>query len=171
MADQEQDIPPDSEALLRPAFTASLAARLSAGASINLCAAHGLGRQRTVADLRSVLPAEIRVLYADMKFCATDFPATLRDLCAQAGLDDATISDLGNLLAALAHNPAPALLILHNVDLLRSDPHDPLFDTALLPYLARFAKHPNLALLTVSEAIHPDWPLPCEHLSLPPLDI
>jgi hypothetical protein len=154
--------------LLRPGLTRALAARLEKGASINLSAAHGLGRRRTVADLRSILPAAMRVLYIDMRFCAADFPATLHDLCTQSGLKDVGMRNLGEFIAALADNPAPALLILHNVDLLRDAPHDPLFDTALLPYLARIAEYPHLALLAVSEAVHPDWPLPCEHFTLPP---
>jgi len=65
-----------TDLLLRPAFTHELAARLSNGASINLTAAHGLGRRQTVADLHSILPSEVRVLYADMTFCAANFSAT-----------------------------------------------------------------------------------------------
>ena len=156
--------------LLRPAFTHALAARLTNGESINLTAAHGLGRRRTVQDMRTLLPPGMLVLYADIKFCADDFPATLKELHAQAGLKDEDVLDLGQLIETLGQAKKPALLILHNVDLLRGAPHDPLFDTALLPSLAHIAAYPQLALLTVSEAIHADWPLPCEHLPLPELD-
>lgn len=152
--------------LLRPTFTKKLAARLSQGASINLTAPHGLGRRRTIQDLRSMLPPDMCVLYTDVKFCLHDFPATLNDLCTQADLADANPADLGELIAAVSESPASALLILHNIDLLRSQPHDPLFDTALLPHLTTIASHPRLALLTVSEDIYPDWPLPCEALHL-----
>jgi len=154
--------------LLRPSFTRELAVRLSQGASINLTAPHGRGRRRTIEDLRSVLPPDLRVLYADMKHCLNDFPATLRELCTQAGLENNDIADLGDLIESLSGNPAPALLILHNFDLLRTELHDPLYDSALLAHLSTFAAHPHLALLTVSEDIYPDWPLPCEALSLPP---
>ena len=156
--------------LLRPEFTHSLAARLLQGARINLTAPHGLGRRRTVQDLRTLLPPDMLVLYADIKLCADDFAGTLRDLCVQAALQDGDISHLGQLIEALGETRKAALLILHNVDLLRDAPHDRLFDTALLPSLAHIAAYPQLALLTVSETIHPDWPLPCEHLPLPPQD-
>jgi len=155
-----------SEALLRPAFTKELAARLQQGASINLTAPHGLGRRRTLQDLRTLLPADMCVLYADMKFSADDFTATLADLCQQAGLSSKTIQHAGQLIDALSHKPA--LLILHNFDLLRNDSHDPLFNSALLPYLTEFCRHPHLALLTVCEAAYADWPLPCEPMPLPP---
>jgi len=154
--------------MLRPEFTRALAARLLQGASINLTAPHGLGRRRTVQDLRSVLPQGMPVLHADMKSSAADFPSTLSGLCAQAGLKDKDTANLGQLIESLGQDPVPALLILHNVDLLKNAPHDPLFDTALLPYLARIAEYPHLALLCISEAIYADWPLPCEHLPLPP---
>ena len=153
--------------LLRPAFTHALAARLTNGESINLTAAHGLGRRRTVQDMQTLLPPGMLVLYADMKFCADDFPATLNELRAQAGLKDEDVLDLGQLIETLGQAKKPALLILHNFDLLRNQPHDPLFDSALLLHLADFADHANLALLTVSETIYADWPLPCEHLPLP----
>jgi len=110
------------------------------------------------------------VLYADMKLCADDFTGTLSELCAQAGLKNVDISDLGQLIDALGKTRKVALLILHNVDLLRDAPHDRLFDTALLPSLTRISSYPQFALLTVSEAIHPDWPLPCEYLPLPAQD-
>jgi len=159
---------------LRPALTRALAARLLDGASINLTAPHGLGRRRTLQDLRSVLPPVTRVLHADLKFCADNFPATFQDLCNQAGTPNTNIRHLGHLIEALAKRSESTLLVLHNFDLLRPDklqnqPHDPLFDTALLPYLAGFRNHRNLALLVVCEDIYPDWPLPCEHLPLPPL--
>ena len=157
-----------TDLLLRPALTHALAARLSNGARINLTAAHGLGRRQTLADLRSILPKNMRVLYADMKFCLNDFPATLHELCTQTGLPDATVSELGQLIEVLAQDSQPTLLILHNLDLLRAAPHDALFDTALLPFLAHIAAHPHLALLTVSEAVYPNWPLPCENIALPP---
>jgi len=156
--------------LLRPEFTHSLAARLLQGASINLTAPHGLGRRRTVQDLRTLLPPDMFVLYADMKLCADDFTGTLSELCAQANLKNGNIPDLGQLIDALGKTRKATLLILHNIDLLRGTPHDRLFDTALLPSLTHIAEYPQLALLTVSEAIHPDWPLPCEHLPLPPRD-
>jgi len=156
--------------LLRPSFTKKLAARLSQGASINLTAPHGMGRRRTLQDLLSVLPPDMRVLYTDMKFCLNDFPATLRELRAQARCDDATIANLGSLIESLSGNPAPALLILHNVDLLRSAAHDPLYDSALLPHLVAIKAHAQLSLLTVSETLYPDWPLPCEPLPIPSLD-
>ncbi|HKI61126.1 MAG TPA: hypothetical protein VKA31_02425 [Mariprofundaceae bacterium] len=155
-----------SDTLLRPDFTQALAARLQQGASINLTASHGLGRRRTLQDLRALLPGRMRVLYADMKFCVDDCAATLADLAAQAGIPD--ILNLGQLIEGLAANPDPALLILHNFDLLRSQPHDPLFDSALLPYLAHVVGHAQLALLVVCEDVYPDWPLPCEHQPLPP---
>lgn len=158
---------------LRPQFTRELANRLLHGGSINLTAAHGLGRRRTVADLRTILPQDLRLLYADMKFCLDEFPALLADLYAQAGLAESGASHLGQLIEILALSSQASLLILHNFDLLRPDqhdqPHDPLFDTALLPHLAGFRDHKRLALLVICEDIHPDWPLPCEHLALPPL--
>lgn len=158
------------DTLLRPNFTKQLAARLLQGESINLIAAHGLGRRRTLTDLRSLLPKDMRLLYADLKFCLNDFPATLAELCAQAGLDSARVSNLGDLIGLLSQIPVPALLILHNIDLLRCSAHDPLFDSAMLPHLARIAEHRHLALLTVSEDIHPDWHLPCEPLAIPASD-
>jgi len=155
-----------SEAILRPAFTRELALRLQQGASINLTAPHGLGRRRTLQDLRTLLPAGLSVLYADMKFRAGDFTATMADLCAQAGLSSKVIQHAGQLIDAQMQKPT--LLILHNFDLLRNEPHDPLFDSALLPYLSEFSVHSHLALLTVCEAVYADWSLPCEQVVLPP---
>jgi len=159
--------------LLRPAFMRALAACLEHGASINLTAPHGFGRRRTLQDLRTVLAAEMHILHADMKFCANDFTGMLADLCAQTHLHVSNIGHLGQLIEALAQKPEPALLILHNFDLLRPgmlDPaHDPLFDSDLLPYLNTVADHPHLALLTFCEDIYADWPLPCEHLPIPPI--
>jgi len=123
-----------------------------------------------VQDLRSILPPEMRVLYADMKFSLHDFPATLRELCAQAGVYDAEVPNVGKLIMALAKKSQPTLLILHNLDLLRDSPHDPLFDTELLPHLVAFSGHAHLSLLTVSEDIYPDWALPCKHIAIPLLE-
>jgi len=156
-----------SHTLMRPDFTQALAARLQQGAGINLTAPHGLGRRQTLQDVRSLLPGRVRVLYADLKFCSDDCAAMLADLAAQAGIPG--VGDMGQLIEGLATSPDPALLILHNFDLLRSQPHDPLFDAALLPYLVQFAGYAQLALLVVCEDVYPDWPLPCEHLPLPPL--
>ncbi|MDQ6972084.1 MAG: hypothetical protein Q9M30_05495 [Mariprofundaceae bacterium] len=158
------------KSLLRPAFTHALATSLQLGASINLIAPHGLGRRRTVQDLRRILPSGMRVLYADIRFNTGDLPALLKDLCTQAGLQGMHITNLALLVEALASRTSPTLLILHNIDLLRpgsTHARDPLFDTALLSQLCRFADHPHLALLTVSEAVYPDWPLPCEPLPIP----
>jgi len=160
-----------NESLLRPAFTKALAARLVAGESINLTAPHGYGRRQTVSELRSILPASMRVLYADMKFCLDDCTALLANLAAQAGLEEVVIHDLGQVIRGLSENPAPALLILHNFDLLRfethNQPHDPLYDAALLPYLVNFSTHSHLALLTVSEAPYFDWPPLCADERMP----
>lgn len=155
--------------LLRPDFTRELAARLLAGESINLTATHGLGRRRTLTDLRAIFPQQFRVLHADMKFCAADFSHMLHDLCEQAGLSNTDIQHAGDLIAGLAASPEGCLLVLHNIDLLRSAPHDRRFDSDLLPHLSGFAQHSHLALLTVSEALYTDWPLPCNALELPPL--
>ncbi|MDX8407194.1 MAG: hypothetical protein R8L58_02295 [Mariprofundaceae bacterium] len=157
--------------LLRPDFTHALAARLEQGASINLTARHGCGRRRTLQDLRTVLAAKMRDLYADMKFCADDCAGMLADLGLQAHLHTPHIAHLGQLIEALVQKPEPALLILHNFDQLRpgmrNQTHDPQFDSCLLPYLHTFAEHRHLALLTVCEDVYEDWPLPCEHLPIP----
>jgi len=141
------------------------------GESINLTAPHGYGRRQTLSDLRSVLPPGMRVLHINLKFCLDDCAAVLGDLAAQAGLNPAEIHDLGQLIEAQAKHLAPSLVILHNFDLLRfatrRKQHDPLFDTALLPYLKAFLEHPHIALLVVCEARYPDWPLPCEVLPIP----
>lgn len=153
--------------LLRPEFTRMLASRLAVGECINLTAPHGFGRRRTVEDLRIILSPEIRVLYADMKFRKDDFAATLDDLCSQAEL--AQVRDFPELVRMLAADSHASLLILHNIDLLRTDTHDPLFDSDLLAHLSAFSGHAHLALLSISEAVYTDWPLPCRPLPMPPL--
>jgi len=162
-----------SKALLRPEFTRVLARRLVQGESINMTAPHGYGRRQTLLDLRRVLPPGMRVLHANLKFCLDDCSALLADLAVQAGLNPSEVHNLGQLLEAQARHLAPSLVILHNFDLLRfatrRKAHDPLFDSALLPYLKTFSTHPHIALLLVSEAVYPDWPLPCEVLPLPTL--
>lgn len=155
--------------LLRPEFTKQLAERLLQGESINLTAPHGFGRRRTLQDLKTLLPASMGVLQADMKDCANDYAATLTGLYEQAGLsgkEDACFKSLITMLAEKAH---PSLLVLHNFDLLRCQPHDPRYDQALLPYLAGFRQYPKLSLLTVCEMAYADWPLPCSTLTIPPL--
>jgi len=160
-----------NEPLLRPEFTKALAERLVAGESINLTAPHGYGRRQTVSELRGILPDSMRVLFSDIKFCLDDYSAMLVDLAAQAGMEEGNIHDLGQLIKALSKNPAPALLILHKFDRLRfetlNQPHDPLYDAALIPYLANFSVYPHLALLTVSEAPYSDWPPFCTGESKP----
>jgi len=158
-----------NKTLLRPAFTRQLAMRLQHGECINLTAPHGFGRRRTLQDLRSVFPPDMGILHIDMKCSADDFSATWVDLCTQARRTGTDFRHLGQLSAALAQQHAQSLLILHNFDLLRNQPHDPLFDSALLPYLSAFSRQPRLSLLTVCERIYADWPLPCQHLPLPPL--
>jgi len=155
--------------LLRPAFTRQLAMRLQQGECINLTAPHGFGRRRTLQDLRSELPPDMRILHIDMKYSCDDFSATWMDLCTQARLTGTDFRHLGQLGAAVAQQQPQSLLILHNFDLLHHHPHDPLFDSALLPYLTAFNSQPRLSLLTVSERIYANWPLPCQHLPLPPL--
>jgi len=154
--------------LLRPALTRRLAERLLQGEAINLTGAHGLGRRRTLADLTSLLTGHAAVLRADMKFMAGDFQAMLGDLARQAGIEAAP-GNLAELLDQLACSAKPAVLILHNFDLLRSQPHDARFDDELLPQLVAIATRPGVGLLTVCEEIYDDWPLPFSNLPLPPL--
>ncbi|OIO69537.1 MAG: hypothetical protein CO186_10245 [Zetaproteobacteria bacterium CG_4_9_14_3_um_filter_49_83] len=156
---------------LRPAFTHMLANHLLRGESINLLAPHGYGRRETLQDLRAILPTDIRVLYADMKDSLDDCPATLHAIARQVHSDSPAINHLGQLIIALSEHRSPFLLILHNFDLIRNKAHDPLFDSALLPYLTNFSDHPQLSLLVVSEEYYPDWQLPCTSLPIPPLNI
>lgn len=160
------------ESMLRPLFTQQLAQRLMHGASINLVAPHGYGRRQTLRDLRSILPPEVSVLYADMKYYREDCAGMLAALSTQLNLKTVA-SNLCQLIEELALIDQPALLILHNIDLLRyatyQQPYNPAFDVALLPYLKNFTEHDKLALLTVSEAVYVDWPLPCDALLLPKL--
>jgi len=157
-----------NEPMLRPDFTRQLAERLLSGEAINLTGAHGLGRRRTLTDLTSLLAGHATVLRADMKFAAGDYQAMLGDLADQAGMETPP-DNLAELLERLTSSANPAALILHNFDLLRSQPHDARFDDELLPQLAAIATLPGVGLLAVCEEIHDDWPLPFSNLPLPPL--
>ncbi len=152
--------------MLRPAFTQKLAERVLAGECINLIGAHGSGRRQTLTDLSSLLTGHMRILTADMKFTADDYPGTLATLCQQA---DIPATDFATLLSQIgeAKISRPTLLVLHNADLLRNAAHDPRFDRELLPHLASIAKYPAMALLTVCETEYADWKLPCNNLPLP----
>ncbi len=154
--------------MLRPAFTRDLAARLRQGACINMTAPHGFGRRRTLKDLRAILAADMHILHADMKFCRHDFSAMMHELCLQADLQPPA-EQAAQLPQRLAERNNPTLLILHNLDLLRSESCEPRFRLELLPSLHLWRESPRLALLCVCEDVYPDWPLPCETRPLPPL--
>lgn len=150
---------------LRPAFTAQLAARLQAGQALILTSPHGQGRRRTLRDLRGSLAGSLRILHANMRDCPASLPPLLASLTQQAGLP--TTESLASLLAQLAADPQPTLIILHNFDELQpNDSRD--FDARFFAALNSIGEHEGLSLLCICER-RPDGLPAIETLPLPPL--
>lgn len=126
--------------MLRPVFTEKLTESLLQGGWINLVSPHGQGRRRTLSDLRQQLPASLPIVTVDL----------MREP-----------DRLAASLSACAAIHTPALLIIHNFDLLQ--------EPSLLTQLQSFKQIRGLSLLITTEAKTMDIALDTVDLLLPPL--
>ncbi|MDX8405182.1 MAG: hypothetical protein R8K50_03435 [Mariprofundus sp.] len=128
--------------ILRPIFTTKLAERLQHGQAINLISPHGQGRRRTLRDLLTLLPASLPVTYIDL----------LR-------MNDERIQ---TTITSCSKTESPALLIVHNVNLLKTD--------SIIKALITTQNNNHISILCVSEHQSGDLCIQTKSMLLPPLN-
>jgi len=153
---------------LRPAFTASLAESLLAGACINLISAHGQGRRRTLHDLRHTLADSLHIIHMNMRTYKVDYKHFLSDVTIQLKRQEASPQSLDSILGLIEKEERKSLLILHNFDELRCpESLNAGFNIDFFQALNSINHRDNIAMLCVSEYAYSNYLLQVDGSEIP----
>jgi hypothetical protein len=140
---------------LRPIFSANLLKTLQKGASVNLVAPLGQGREGLLENLKNTPLKNTLFLFVDIKIYRENYKGFILEMWKQLNENGEPPLDFCQLVSRLEEIDQNTIILLHHFDeLLNNMRVDPKFDVNFFDILNNICDKAKISLLCVTEKPH-----------------